>query len=125
MLDFKVLHKKYLHKIVYNNLYFTGGDEMSKKIKLGREKIKNKIDFIGKNADIPSDPFGKNAHIILHDNNELIIDGCYGIMEYSENSIKINIGNKALLIKGTEFDISDYTSLSICIKGEIISLEFC
>lgn len=98
---------------------------MSKRIKLGKLSGKNKLDLLGKTVDFPSDPFGRTAHITLLGEKEAVIDGCYGIVEYSECLIKINIGNKLLCISGCNFDISDYSATAMTVRGVIKSIEFC
>lgn len=98
---------------------------MSKKIRLGKKKASAKLDFLGKTVDFPCDPLGKSAHITLISDKEAIIDGCYGIIEYSESLIKINVGNKTLVLMGMNFDISDYSATAMTVRGRIKSLEFC
>jgi sporulation protein YqfC len=98
---------------------------MSKKIRLGKKRASAKIDFLGKTVDFPSDPLGRSAHITLIADKEAVIDGCYGIIEYSEMLIKINIGNRILVITGVDFDISDYSATSLTVRGTIKSLEYC
>ncbi len=97
---------------------------MSKKIRLGKRGGKNKLDLLGKAIDFPNDPFGRSAHITLRGNREAIIDGCYGIIEYSDCKIIINIGNKQLSIIGVDFDISDYSSTSLTVRGTIKNIDF-
>ncbi len=98
---------------------------MSKKIRLNKIESKNKINLFGKSADFPRDLLGKSAHITLFGDREAVIDGCYGIVEYSDCMIKINVGDKLLCFTGCEFDISDYSCTSITVRGRISGLEFC
>ena len=98
---------------------------MSKKIRLGKKIGHHKIDLFGKIGDFPSDPMGKSAHITLFGDREIVIDGCYGIVAYSEDEIKVNIGNRLLLLTGCAFDISDYSATAMTVRGRIKGLEFC
>lgn len=98
---------------------------MSKKIKLGRRKVKEKIKLFGAALQISDDPFSKLAEINLKGNREIIIDGCYGIIEYSDCLISVNIGNSTLKIMGFDFSISDYSESNITVRGNIKSIDFC
>ena len=98
---------------------------MSKKIRLGKRQIKNKINLFGKTVDFPLEALGKGANITLLGNKEVVVDGCYGIIEYSDCFIKLSIGNQVIVLSGCDLDIFDYTDCSITIKGFIKSLEFC
>ena len=98
---------------------------MSKKIKLNRQTAKEKFKLFGAALQFTGDPFSKLAQITLKGNREIIIDGCYGIIEYSDCLISVNIGNSTLKLMGFDFCISDYTELNITVRGNIKSLEFC
>ena len=98
---------------------------MSKKIKLNRPKAKEKIKLFKAALGIENDPFSKLAQINLKGDREAIIDGCYGIIEYSDTVISVNIGKSTLKIIGFDLSISDYFDLNITVKGIIKSLEFC
>lgn len=98
---------------------------MSKKIKLNKRKAKEKFKLFGAAIQMTSDPFSKLAQINLKGNREMIVDGCYGIEEYSDCLISINIGNSTLKIIGFDFSISDYSESNITVKGIIKNIEFC
>ncbi|MBE6761297.1 MAG: hypothetical protein E7551_03330 [Ruminococcaceae bacterium] len=98
---------------------------MSKKIKLGKERAKEKFKLFGSALGINDDPFSKLAQINLKGDREIIIDGCCGIIEYSDCLISINIGNSTLKVMGFDFIISDYSESNITVKGNIKNIEFC
>ena len=108
---------------------------MSKKIKLNRPKAKEKIklfkaalgienDPFSQLAQI-SDPFSKLAEINIKGDKEIIIDGCYGIIEYSDTLISVSIGKPTLKIMGFDLVVSDYFDSNITVTGIIKSIEFC
>lgn len=97
---------------------------MSQKIKLGKANIKNKIKLFSSAMDLPEDPFGKASRITLIGNKEAVVDGCYGIIEYTECLVKISIGAGCVSFIGVDFNIADYSSASITIKGNIQNIEF-
>lgn len=98
---------------------------MSKKIKLNGSKQKHKLKLFGTSVCCSLDPFSKLAQISLKGDREIIIDGCYGIIEYSDCLISVNIGNKTLKLIGIDFSISDYSESNITVHGTIKNIEFC
>lgn len=98
---------------------------MSKKIRLGKRQIKNKINRLRETVDLQVEALGKGANITLFSNKEAVIDGCYGIIEYSDCFIKLSLGNQVIALTGCDFDVFDYTDCSITVRGLIKGLEFC
>ena len=98
---------------------------MSKKIKLNRAKSKEKLKLFGIAFKNINDPFSKLAQISLKGNREVIIDGCYGIIEYTDCLISVNIGGGTLKFIGVDFTVSDYSDSNIIVQGIIKSIEFC
>lgn len=66
----------------------------------------------------------KNLHIEFFGNREVIVDDCRGILEYSNEMIKLNIGRGTLSFLGRELTIGYMASDSVQIKGTIRSMEF-
>jgi len=98
---------------------------MSKKIKLNNGKVKNKFKLFGNVFHMAEDPFSKLAQISIKGNREAIIDGCYGIIEYSDCLISVNIGSGTLKLIGCDFSITDYSDSNITVCGVIKNIEFC
>ncbi|MEE0945459.1 MAG: YabP/YqfC family sporulation protein [Acutalibacteraceae bacterium] len=56
--------------------------------------------------------------------SSLVVEGCYGIKEYSDEVIQINLSKLTLVVVGSSLEISRMAEEIITIKGKIISLEF-
>lgn len=96
----------------------------SKKVKTGRKKTREKIDFFGKTVDMPVESFGcPRVEIIL--NKEAVVDGCYGVLEYYDNFIKLNIGKGTVLFCGANLQIISLDQQVAVIKGKIDNIEYC
>ncbi len=63
-------------------------------------------------------------HIELFGNHEAVVNQCAGIIEYSEERIKLNIGKNTVLFSGSDLCIKEYGSSQAVISGDILSLEF-
>ena len=57
-------------------------------------------------------------------NREIIIEGCKGIAEYSENLIKLNTSTLVIGFSGTELLIQSFDNGVAIIKGIIAEITF-
>lgn len=62
--------------------------------------------------------------IEMSGNREIIIDGCKGVVEYSENSIKLNLGETVLTLSGNGLIINSFDSSIVVITGQISDISF-
>lgn len=65
-----------------------------------------------------------DAKIEMLSNREIIVDGCKGVVEYSENLIKLNIGELTLGIAGDEMLIESFDSGVTVIRGKLAEINF-
>ena len=71
----------------------------------------------------PSTRMGESK-ITINSNKEAVIEGCRNILEYEDDRIKLNLGNKTLQILGNSLSITSITISGVVIVGNISSLEF-
>ena len=62
--------------------------------------------------------------ITMLGNGDLIVENYKGIIEYSEEKIRINTLSGTVRISGAGLIIKEITSEDMMVKGEIKSLEF-
>lgn len=62
--------------------------------------------------------------IDLISNKEALINGCKGIIEYDENSVRVNCGKMIISFEGSELSIRALSVEEITVNGEIIKIEF-
>ena len=98
---------------------------MSKKFKFKSEKPMEKwrifnCSDIGEEAQRVQAP-----HIELFGTKEITVEGCIGVFEYSETYLKLKLQKGALIVCGTNFDISAFEGTTITVKGKMSSIEFC
>ena len=84
----------------------------------------NIIESIGHNLDIPQDSFSGYAHIELCGNREAIVEGCLGILEYSECSVAINTGKLTVRFNGSDLTITSMQDSLTVIKGILTCVDF-
>lgn len=74
-------------------------------------------------CNIKEDLFEK-AQIEISGNNEIVIQGTKGIIEYQPELIRINLRENELDIHGEKLTISCLTSDSLTVSGIITKLEW-
>lgn len=85
---------------------------------------KDKVTLFGKGLELPPGIIG-GAHIELFSNREMVVDGCKGIMEYSDSRICLNIGKGSLTICGSDLQLTSLGLDNAVISGTIVNVEFC
>ena len=65
------------------------------------------------------------SRIEMFSNREISVEGCEGVLEYNDCYLKLNLNKGALIIFGSEMDITAFEGRSITVSGKISSIEFC
>lgn len=66
----------------------------------------------------------KESHLEFNGNREVIIEGCSGILEYSEQQVRVNTPQCILRFQGRNLQICTMTQDCIILSGHIERLEF-
>lgn len=113
----------------YNDSFITfiarGWVVLSKKFKFVSKKPKEKWKLFSLNNDILESGLIASPHIEIFGNNEITLEGCRGVFEYSDSYIKLNLGKGSLILCGSCLDIVTFDNSRISIKGKLSSVEFC
>lgn len=64
-------------------------------------------------------------HIELCSNKIVTIEGCKGIIEYNENTVRVNCSKLVVKCCGCGLSISAPNSETITVTGTVISVELC
>lgn len=83
------------------------------------------LDSISRNLDLPQDAVSGYAHIEISGNREAIIEGCQGVLEYSDSVIALNTGKLTVRVCGCELTIVSMQNGQAVIKGIITGLDYC
>ncbi len=62
--------------------------------------------------------------IELYGNREAVVDGCRGVLEYDETTIKLNMGKSRITFSGSGMLIRAYDKDHAEIEGSFSSVEF-
>ncbi len=83
-------------------------------------KIKEKMNHISDTAKSTLNPLT----VDLLSNKEALINGCRGIIEYSDCDVKVNCGSLIIAFEGSDLSIKALSVEEITVKGEILKIEF-
>ena len=98
---------------------------MAKRFILEKIKKKEKWNIFGDGEKLSNAELLKGAQIQILSNRRLVIEGCLGVYEYNESYLKLRLIKGALVVCGTNFDISAFENETITVNGKIDTLEFC
>lgn len=84
---------------------------------MGMEKFAREL-------NIPQQSISNTAVIEIAGNSEASVDGIKGVLEYTSELIKLDIGKKAVTFSGNELVIWSFDGKSAVITGEIMRIEY-
>lgn len=64
------------------------------------------------------------AHIELVGNRRAVVEGCRGILEYTDDTVRLQTGSGAVRFTGRALSMSSLTEDSAVVEGFILSLEY-
>ena len=76
-----------------------------------------------KKLDMPSNAFG-GAQIELISNREASVEGCRGVIEYSDTEITVNLGDVIATFLGSSLKMRCMTATGAVIEGNISTVQF-
>lgn len=85
---------------------------------------KSPREVIGRLFELPSEAVMGMPRLELGGNRELFIESCRGILEYSDECIRVNAGRFIIKITGRGLELKSMTSSELVIQGVIFAVEF-
>lgn len=93
-------------------------------IKNEKKTENNKSKKSLKDILMPEMSIFSGTQIELLNNNEAIVEGCKGILEYDNNSIRLNLGKMSVKFIGDNLTVTCMNYDNLVLKGFITSVEF-
>ncbi len=90
-----------------------------------QNRAENILDSISRSLDLPQDAVSGYAHIEISGNREAIIEGCQGVLEYSDSLIALNTGKLTVRVCGYCLTIVSMQNGQAVIKGTITGVDYC
>ncbi len=73
---------------------------------------------------LPKDAGGVSTVINITDMQEAVIDGYKGIIEFTENIVRLNTPKYIIKIEGADLEIKEVAAEYIAVRGIIKSVEY-
>ena len=93
---------------------------MNKSYENSKTKLRNKLSLKGAMEDF----FSEKPNIEITDNTLAIIEGCKGVLEYSDSVIRISFGNYTVAFVGRGMKLKCISPTSLEVEGFILNIEF-
>ena len=74
--------------------------------------------------DSPSSIFKAQSRIEINGSSDLLVEGCVGVLEYSDVRIRVSLGRQSLVITGSDLGILNMFGDTLSIGGRIAAVEF-
>ena len=68
--------------------------------------------------------FFPDAHIEMNGNREATLEGCRGILEYTEGVVRLSADRMIVRFVGRDLELRSLTSSTVVVTGFIASVEF-
>ena len=90
-----------------------------------KQPEKNRQKFLlVKELEEPSVAFLSPVRVELLGNRQAVVDGCRGIIEYSDSCIRLSAQGLILKFTGTDLEIKAFTESEAIVGGIILGLEY-
>ncbi len=85
---------------------------------------KNRAVRVSEALDVPLDAVCDLPRIELVGSSELNVENLRGILDYDENSLKLNTRAGIIKVDGSDLVLTSVTDENVCVTGSIIRIEF-
>ena len=85
---------------------------------------RRKRDELSIKKKLLSEMITSEPRIEMTGNREIIIDGCKGVIEYTENNVRISLGESIMSISGDSLIIQSFDNDVVIITGQISDIDF-
>ncbi len=73
---------------------------------------------------LPESAVTDSFRIEFRGDNDVVIEGCKGIIEYEESCIALNLGKKIVRFSGADLEISSFFEEQAILKGTVVVMEY-
>ncbi|MBQ4626193.1 MAG: YabP/YqfC family sporulation protein [Clostridia bacterium] len=90
-----------------------------------RENKKETLfDAMSKKYEIQKESLFGGTHVEISGNTEAIVEGCLGVLEYSDSVISLNTAKLTVRINGADLSIVSFQNGQAVITGVIAGVDF-
>ncbi len=82
------------------------------------------MERFGTDLEIPVGSLPGGVHIELENNVCAVIDGCLGVLEYSDSVIRLNTGHLIVRLEGCDLTVVSMQNGQATVNGTLTRVEF-
>ncbi len=97
---------------------------MKKHYRKPNAKLLSLEEKLSTSLDLPCYSIHGVFRLEMSGNHEAVIEGCKGILQYDEDTIRLNTGLLVVRFCGTDLSIPSMQSDQTIIRGQILSIDF-
>lgn len=86
--------------------------------KKNKAETKNRLERFAETLEMPKDVISNCSKITTYNDNQLIVENYKGILEYTDDKIRIKTPGKILCLSGEKLFINAITENDILIEGK-------
>lgn len=83
------------------------------------------LESIGRNIDLPEEALSGYVLVEISGNREAVVEGCRGVLGYSDTLISLNAGKLIIKISGCELTVVSMQNSQAVVRGVISGIEYC
>lgn len=89
-----------------------------------KEKKENLLDTLTKKYGVQKETLFGGTHVEISSNAEVIVEGCLGVLEYSDDVISLNTPKLTVRITGADLSIISFQNGQAVVSGVIAGVDF-
>ncbi len=89
-----------------------------------RGKTEKVVSKIAQVLEVPENSILNTCQMELLSNREAVVEGCQGVLEYDDTTVRLNMGNMIVRFLGRNLQIKGMTADSLVVEGFITSIEY-
>ena len=91
------------------------------------QKNKNRrrrlYEIVSEVTEMPADAVSSVPTFVIRGLHEVEADGCDGILEFSENRVTLEVGERRVTVTGNSITLSDFSDGVLFVRGNIDSVR--
>ncbi|MFQ8600191.1 MAG: YabP/YqfC family sporulation protein [Oscillospiraceae bacterium] len=89
-----------------------------------RGKTEKVVSKIAQVLEVPENSILNTCQMELLSNREAVVEGCQGVLEYDDTTVRLNMGSMIVRFLGRNLQIKGMTADSLVVEGFITSIEY-
>lgn len=90
----------------------------------GKARVEGAVEKLARGIDYPIDTLLDIPSVHITGQNAILIEGCKGILFYTDNRITLDMGGFSISIHGTGIELQNLSKIELSIMGRISTVTY-